>query len=135
MKAICLFSGGLDSTTALYFARKSGYEPLAVTIHYGQLHHKEIEFAQLTAKKLGIQHYVVPITMPWGGSSLLDRKITMPQGRAIAEMEKEIPNTYVPARNSIFLSFAVSCAEAMGAEAVFIGANALDYSGYPDCRP
>ena len=134
-KAVCLFSGGLDSTTALYSARESGYEPAALTIHYGQLHHKEIEFAKLTAKKLSIQHYVVPITMPWGGSSLLDRDILMPKGRAAAEMEKNIPNTYVPARNSIFLALAVSCAETVSASAVFIGANALDYSGYPDCRP
>ena len=134
-KAVCLFSGGLDSTTALYSALKSGYEPIALTIQYGQLHEKETEFAKLTASKLGIKHFVVPITMPWGGSSLIDRSISMPKGRALAEMEKDIPNTYVPARNSIFLAFAVSCAETVGAQAVFIGANALDYSGYPDCRP
>ena len=135
MKAVCLFSGGLDSTTALYSARQSGYEAVALTIHYGQLHQKEIEFAKLTAKKLSLTHYVVPIALPWGGSSLVDSNIAMPKGRAIAEMEKSIPNTYVPARNSIFLAMAVSCAEATGAGAVFIGANALDYSGYPDCRP
>lgn len=135
MKAVCLFSGGLDSTTALYSAREQGYEPIALTIYYGQLHQKETEFAKLTAKKLGIRHYLVPIALPWGGSSLLDEKIAMPKGRALAEMEKNIPNTYVPARNSVFLAFAVSCAEASGAGAVFIGANALDYSGYPDCRP
>ncbi len=135
MKAVCLFSGGLDSTTVLYSAHDSRYEPVALTINYGQLHQKETDFAKLTARKLGIQHYIVPISLPWGGSSLLDRSIEMPKSRETAEMEKNIPNTYVPARNSIFLSLAVSCAEAAGAEAVFIGANALDYSGYPDCRP
>lgn len=135
MKAVCLFSGGLDSTTALYAARQSGYAPVALTIYYGQLHQKETDFAKQTASKLGIKHYLVPIAMPWGGSSLLDRDLVMPKGRAAAEMEKNIPNTYVPARNSVFLALAVSCAEAEGAEAVFIGANALDYSGYPDCRP
>lgn len=134
-KAVCLFSGGLDSTTALYSARQSGYEPVALTIYYGQLHQKEADFAKQTAAKLGIKHYLVPIAMPWGGSSLIDAKITMPKGRHTADMEKNIPNTYVPARNSVFLALAVSCAEAEGAEAVYIGANALDYSGYPDCRP
>lgn len=134
-KAVCLFSGGLDSTTALYAARAEGYETSAVTIHYGQLHEREIEFAKQTAAALKIPHYLIPLSMPWGGSSLLDRKITMPSGRSENEMEKDIPNTYVPARNSVFLALAVSCAEAVGAEAVFIGANALDYSGYPDCRP
>ncbi len=134
-KAVCLFSGGLDSTTALYSARKQGYEVSALTLHYGQLHEREIEFARATAENLKLHHYLVPVSMPWGGSSLLDKKMIMPSGRAESEMEKSIPNTYVPARNSVFLALAVSCAEAEGAEAVFIGANALDYSGYPDCRP
>lgn len=134
-KAVCLFSGGLDSTTVLYAARKEGYEVTALTLHYGQLHEREIEFAKSTAAALNIKHYLVPVSMPWGGSSLLDKKMAMPEGREERDMEKNIPNTYVPGRNTVFLALAVSCAEASGAEAVFIGANALDYSGYPDCRP
>lgn len=135
MKAVCFLSGGLDSTTSLYAALAEGYEVVALTIHYGQLHEKEIEFAKRTAESLKIRHFIVPVSMPWGGSSLIDPGISMPKARSADEMEKSIPNTYVPARNSIFLSLAVSCAEAAGASAVYIGANALDYSGYPDCRP
>lgn len=134
-KAVCLLSGGLDSTTALYAAIQDGYKVTALTIHYGQLHSKEIEFAKSTAKKLQLNHSVVSFEMPWKGSALLDRSIPVPLNRDEKKMTADIPNTYVPARNSIFLTLAASCAEATGAEAIFIGANILDYSGYPDCRP
>ncbi len=134
-KAVCLLSGGLDSVTALYVAQKEGYSVTALTLSYGQLHDREIESAKSVTARLSVPHYIVPLSMPWGGSSLLDKSMTMPTGRDEKEMEQSIPNTYVPARNSVFLALAVSCAEAAGAEAVFIGANALDYSGYPDCRP
>lgn len=134
-KAVCLFSGGLDSTTVLYAALRQGYEVTALTIHYGQKHERELTGAREILEPLGVKHHVISIELPWGGSSLLDRASEIPQGRAEAEMSSEIPSTYVPARNTIFLSFAGSLAETLGAEAIFIGANAIDYSGYPDCRP
>lgn len=134
-KAICLFSGGLDSTTVLYHALHEGFNVTALTIHYGQLHDREIESAKTIAADLKIPHYIVPISLPWGGSALLDLSIAIPVGRDVIEMSKEIPATYVPARNSIFLSMAASAAEALKADVIFFGANALDYSGYPDCRP
>ena len=133
-KAVCLFSGGLDSTTALYAARKGGYEVIALTLHYGQLHDRELKSAREIAKDLGVKQYEVPVTLPWKGSALLDSNIEVPTQRKESEMT-DIPVTYVPARNSIFLTLAASCAEAEGAQVIFIGANALDYSGYPDCRP
>lgn len=134
-KAVCLLSGGLDSTTALYAALQQGYEVTSLTIHYGQLHHKEIEFARETSRRLKLQHFIVPVEMPWKGSSLLDSKIPVPVMRDEKRMAADIPSTYVPARNSVFLSLAASCAETVQANAIFIGANILDYSGYPDCRP
>lgn len=134
-KAVCLLSGGLDSATSLYFARREGYQVTALTVHYGQLHVKEIEYAKQICGQLQIPHHILSFEMPWKGSSLLDKNIPMPTMREESAMGADIPTTYVPARNTIFLSMAASCAEAMGAEAVFIGANALDYSGYPDCRP
>lgn len=134
-KAVCLLSGGLDSTTCLYHAKNDGYEVIALTVDYGQLHEKEILFACNTAKKLEIKHYQTKVDLPWGGSALLDKQIDIPVGRDEEVMNKEIPSTYVPARNSVFLSLASSLAEAEGAEIIFIGANVLDYSGYPDCRP
>ena len=134
-RAICLLSGGLDSTTSLYVAKHEGYEVSALTIHYGQLHEKEIDCAKRIAEDLGIEHHIVPISMPWKGSALLDSNISIPTGREESQMATEIPSTYVPARNSIFLSLAASFAEVRGAQVIVIGANALDYSGYPDCRP
>lgn len=134
-KAVCLLSGGLDSATSLYAAREQGYEIIALTFNYGQLHHKEIEFARKTASLLGARHFLTEVPMPWRGSALLDSSIPMPVNRSEREMNQSIPATYVPARNSVFLSLAASCAEACGAQAIFIGANILDYSGYPDCRP
>ena len=133
--AVCLLSGGLDSATALYAARAEGYECIALTLQYGQLHVREIESARTIAARLGLRHFTIPVELPWKGSALLDPSIQMPAGRSERDMQKEIPVTYVPARNSIFLTLAASCAEACGAEVIFIGANALDYSGYPDCRP
>ncbi|OGW88764.1 MAG: 7-cyano-7-deazaguanine synthase QueC [Omnitrophica bacterium RIFCSPLOWO2_01_FULL_50_24] len=134
-RAVCLLSGGLDSATALYVALKEGYEALALTIDYGQIHGRELKSARRIASHLAIEHRVISASLPWGGSALLDRSIPIPHGRSVAEMSQEIPVTYVPARNTIFLSLAASYAEARAAEAIFIGANALDYSGYPDCRP
>jgi len=132
-KAIVLLSGGLDSATVLYDAKAKGYKPHCLIFEYGQRHNKEIGRAKRIAKGAGCSFRVMTIRLPWQGSSLLDKKIRLPRrGKMRAGA---IPSTYVPARNIIFLSFALSCAEAAGAQAVFIGANALDYSGYPDCRP
>ena len=135
MKAVVLFSGGLDSTTALYVARRDGREPLCLSISYGQLHEKELNSAKKIASSLNLEHWIVPISLAWGGSALTDRRLSVPKGRTEGEISKEIPVTYVPARNSIFLSLAVSLAEAKQADTIYFGANALDYSGYPDCRP
>ncbi|MDP3919396.1 MAG: 7-cyano-7-deazaguanine synthase QueC [Candidatus Omnitrophota bacterium] len=133
--AICLLSGGLDSTVALYAALADGYSVRALTLSYGQVHVREIDSARRIAAELNLEHHILSISLPWKGSALLDTTSPIPVGRDSAEMSREIPSTYVPARNTVFLSFAASFAEARGAEAIFIGANALDYSGYPDCRP
>jgi len=135
MKAVVLLSGGLDSTTALYAARREGDRPICLSIHYGQLHERELESAKRIASALRLEHWMIPLSLPWGGSALTDSQLSVPKGRNESEMSKEIPATYVPARNSIFLSLAASLAETCGAEAIYFGANALDYSGYPDCRP
>lgn len=132
-KAVILLSGGLDSTTILYYAKKKGFDVHCLIFDYGQRHRKEIDKAKTIARRAQCAYRIMNITLPWQGSSLLDRKIQLPQRRRISA--KETPSTYVPARNIIFLSFAASFAEAIKAKAVFIGANAIDYSGYPDCRP
>jgi len=134
-KAVVLLSGGLDSLTALYVALRDGYQAAALTLDYGQLHQREISFARVNAEALAIPHEVVHFGLPWKGSSLLDASIPVPSGRTLESMNSAIPSTYVPARNTVFLALAASYAETLKAEAVFIGANALDYSGYPDCRP
>ena len=134
-KAICLLSGGLDSTVSLYAARSEGYAPIALSVEYGQRHFREIAAARALTKMLVIPHFFSTLSMPWKGSALLDQKIKLPKDRDEKMMSGEIPATYVPGRNSVFLSMAMSCAEAENAEAIFIGANVLDYSGYPDCRP
>jgi 7-cyano-7-deazaguanine synthase len=134
-KAIVLLSGGLDSTTVLYYALRKGYRCFALTFNYGQRHHKEIKHARRIAKLAGVPLRVLKIDLPWKGSTLLHKSSTIPKLRSLSEMAREVPSTYVPARNTIFLGFAISYAEALGAEAVFIGANAIDFSGYPDCRP
>jgi len=135
-KAVVLLSGGLDSTTTLAIARSEGYEVHALTFRYGQRHEFEIESAQRIAALGGVaQHVVAQIDLrAFGGSALTD-DIAVPKDRSLAEMGEGIPITYVPARNTIFLSFALAWAEVLGAFDVFIGVNALDYSGYPDCRP
>lgn len=134
MKAIVLLSGGLDSTTALYAARRDGREAIPLSIHYGQLHERELEAAKRIAASLKLEHWIIPLSLPWGGSALTDSRFRVPKGRDEKQMAKEIPVTYVPARNSIFLSLAASLAEVKEAEEIYFGANALDYSGYPDCR-
>ncbi len=130
-KAIVLLSGGLDSTTLLYLAREKGYKCSCLIFDYAQRHRKEIFSAVRIAKKTKSDYKIVKISLPWKGSSLLDKTRKLPKGSL---RKKDIPSTYVSARNIIFLSFAVSFGEAIAADAVFIGANIVDYSGYPDCR-
>jgi 7-cyano-7-deazaguanine synthase len=136
-KAIILLSGGLDSATTLYLARKQGYKCFCLIFDYGQRHKKEIEYAKKIARASSSPAQVIKINLPWRGSSLLDKKLRIPQLTSLRtyELTNAIPSTYVPGRNIIFLSFALSFAEAMAAEAIFIGAHTQDYSGYPDCRP
>jgi 7-cyano-7-deazaguanine synthase len=135
-RAVVLLSGGLDSATALAVARRDGYEPYAMSFRYGQRHDVEIEAARRVAAAQGVaKHVVVEIDLrQWGGSALT-ADVAVPKDRDLSQAEAEIPVTYVPARNTIFLSFALAWAEVLGARAIFIGVNALDYSGYPDCRP
>lgn len=128
-----MFSGGLDSTTVLYHALSKGYEAHCLVFTYGQRHARETRTALATARRLGCSCDVLKINLPWGGSALLDRSVRVPEHGRVDP--RKIPVTYVPGRNTIFLSFALSCAEAVGAGTIFIGANAVDYSGYPDCRP
>jgi 7-cyano-7-deazaguanine synthase len=131
-KCIVLLSGGIDSTTTLYYAKSKGYNCIALIFDYGQRHKREIRSAIAIAKRAKVPYQIIRIKLPWKGSSLLDRSIGISGHR---EIGKSIPSTYVPGRNTIFLSFAVSFAESVGAVAIFIGANAIDFSGYPDCRP
>lgn len=135
-RAVVLLSGGLDSTTTLAIALDEGYEVYALTFRYGQRHEVEIEAARRIAASSNIsQHIVAEIDLrAFGGSALTD-DIAVPKGRALEEMSCGVPITYVPARNTIFLSFALAWAEVLEASDIFIGVNALDYSGYPDCRP
>ncbi|MCV3212905.1 7-cyano-7-deazaguanine synthase QueC [Plectonema radiosum NIES-515] len=137
MKAVILLSGGLDSSTILYQAKADGYECHAISFDYQQRHRRELQSALLVAQQAGaVQHQVVKFDLrQWGGSALTDDAIDLPQERTFAEMSQDIPVTYVPARNTIFLSFALAIAEIIGGDRVYIGVNALDYSGYPDCRP
>lgn len=134
-KAVILLSGGLDSATTLYYARSKGYSCECLIFDYGQRHKKEIRSAKKIARSCGAKYEIIKINLPWKGSSLLDTKMSIPEGRSPGRMKKNIPDTYVAARNTIFLSFATSYAEVRGAEAIFIGANAIDFSDYPDCRP
>ncbi|MDI6731136.1 MAG: 7-cyano-7-deazaguanine synthase QueC [Candidatus Margulisbacteria bacterium] len=134
-KAIILLSGGLDSTTTLYYALSKSYKCSALIFDYNQRHRKEIRHAVAIAKELKVHYHIIKINLPWKGSSLLDKQMKVPTKRSVKKMSAGIPSTYVSARNTIFLSFALSYAEVEGAEAIFIGANAIDYSGYPDCRP
>jgi len=135
-KAVILFSGGLDSTTCLAVARDQGFLPCALSFAYGQRHIVEIEAAKRVAKAMQAHmHLVLPLPLGAIGGSALTADIDVPKDRDMAAMESEIPVTYVPARNTIFLSMALGWAEVLGASDIFIGVNALDYSGYPDCRP
>jgi len=136
-KAVVLLSGGLDSATVLAIARGQGYDAYALSFSYGQRHAWELECAKRVAAALGAkEHRTAAIDLRAFGGSALTAEIDVPKGRSEAEMAAhEIPITYVPARNTIFLSFALAWAEVLGASDIFIGVNALDYSGYPDCRP
>jgi len=132
-RGVVLLSGGLDSATTLYLAKSKGFKCFCLIFDYGQRHKKEIESAKKIAKSAGCPYQILKIKLPWKGSSLLDKKIKLPITNC--RLPIIIPSTYVPARNIVFLSFALSFAEAINAEAIFIGANAVDFSGYPDCRP
>lgn len=135
-RAVVLLSGGLDSATTLAIAKHEGYEPYALTFRYGQRHEAEIAAAHRVARHLGAaEHVVADIDLRRFGGSALTSNLPVPKGRTLDAMAEGIPNTYVPARNTIFLSFALSWAEVLEANDIFIGVNALDYSGYPDCRP
>jgi 7-cyano-7-deazaguanine synthase len=135
-KAVVLLSGGLDSTTALAVAQSAGYEIYAMSFDYGQRHSLELESASRVATVMGVEkHLIVDFDLRAIGGSALTDQIEVPKERGAREIASGIPVTYVPARNTIFLSFALAWAEVLGAQDIFIGVNALDYSGYPDCRP
>ncbi|MGB4360461.1 MAG: 7-cyano-7-deazaguanine synthase QueC [Rhodoferax sp.] len=135
-RAVVLLSGGLDSTTVLAIAREQGFEPYALSFHYGQRHIQELAAAESVARSQGVvKHVVAQIDLREFGGSALTADIAVPKGRTAVDMSDGIPITYVPARNTVFLSFALAWAETLGASDIFIGVNALDYSGYPDCRP
>jgi 7-cyano-7-deazaguanine synthase len=133
---VCLLSGGLDSATCLAYARREGFLCYALSFDYGQRHRVELDAAARVAARIGVErHLVTKIGLDAFGGSALTADIEVPKGRAAEEMGNGIPITYVPARNTIFLSFALAWAEVLGSSDIFIGVNALDYSGYPDCRP
>jgi len=133
---VVLLSGGLDSTTVLAIAHAEGYELHALAFAYGQRHEREVEAARAVARHYGvIQQKTVHIDLRAFGGSALTAEIEVPHARSLNEMAHDIPITYVPARNTIFLSFALAYAEVNGADDIFLGINAIDYSGYPDCRP
>jgi 7-cyano-7-deazaguanine synthase len=135
-KAVVLLSGGLDSTTTLAIAQSQGFDVHALTFQYGQRHEAEIEAAKRIAAHAGIrQHLLVPIDLRLFGGSALTSDLPVPKGRDLDAIGHGIPVTYVPARNTIFLSYALAWAEVLESSDIFIGVNALDYSGYPDCRP
>ncbi len=135
-RAVVLLSGGLDSTTTLAIARAEGFEPCALSFRYGQRHEAELKAARRIAARFGAaQHVVAEIDLRMLGGSALTDDIAVPKDRSPREMAGDIPVTYVPARNTVFLSIALAWAEVLGANDIFIGVNALDYSGYPDCRP
>ncbi|MEG4502199.1 7-cyano-7-deazaguanine synthase QueC [Microcoleus sp. F6_B4] len=136
MKAVILLSGGLDSSTVLYQAKADGCECYAISFDYKQRHRRELESARAIALSAGVKaHQIVNFDLTlWGGSALTDNQMELPRDRNLAEMSQNIPTTYVPARNTIFLSFALAYAETLEADRIYIGVNALDYSGYPDCR-
>lgn len=135
-KAVVLLSGGLDSTTLLAMAKKDGYECSCISFDYGQRHRVELQAAAHIADKQGVRLVMARLDLRvFGGSALTDDSLPVPKDREEKDMNSEIPVTYVPARNTIFLSYALAYAEVIKAQAIFIGVNAVDYSGYPDCRP
>ena len=135
-KAVILLSGGLDSTTVLAIAKSEGYTLYCLTFRYQQRHVREVGAALQIAKLYGAQkHNIIDIDLAQFGGSALTDQISVPKGRRLEEMEAAIPVTYVPARNTIFLAYALAWAEVLEAPEIFIGVNAVDYSGYPDCRP
>lgn len=135
-KAVLLLSGGLDSTTVLAMAQAQGFDVHALSFHYGQRHCIELEVAKRVAEQFGVtQHKIAQIDLRLFGGSALTDDIDVPKDRSMDDMTHGIPITYVPARNTIFLSFALAWAEVLKAYDIFIGVNVMDYSGYPDCRP
>ncbi len=134
-RAVCLLSGGLDSSTCLAIAQNEAYECYALSFDYGQRHRHELEAAARVANVYGAVHRTLHFDLRQFGGSALTAAIDVPKHRSVAEMAAGIPVTYVPARNTIFLSFALAWAETLGSQDIFLGVNALDYSGYPDCRP
>jgi len=135
-RAVVLLSGGLDSATVLAICHAEGFESYALSFRYGQRHEREIGAAKKIARSLGVRrHRIAQIDLRVFGGSALTADLDVPVSRSEAEMAQDIPVTYVPARNTIFLSYALAWAEVLGARDIFIGANAVDYSGYPDCRP
>ncbi len=136
MKAVCLLSGGLDSATALACAKRDGFQVYALTFDYGQRHRVELDAAARVARQLGAaEHRLFRIDLRAFGGSALTADIEVPKDRHPALISSEIPVTYVPARNTVFLSIALAWAEVLGSSDIYIGVNAIDYSGYPDCRP
>ena len=135
-RAVVLLSGGLDSTTILALAKRDGFEPYAISFRYGQRHEVELAAAEHIAQASEVaRHIIVDIDLRQFGGSALTSDIAVPKSDSVEQIGDEIPVTYVPARNTVFLSFALAWAETVGAGDIFIGVNALDYSGYPDCRP
>jgi 7-cyano-7-deazaguanine synthase len=136
VKAVCLLSGGLDSSTCLGVATRDGFECYCLSFDYGQRHRVELEAAARVARHFGARaHRVARVDLRAFGASALTAEIDVPKGRSLQEMGEGIPVTYVPARNTIFLAYALAWAEVLESSAIFIGVNAIDYSGYPDCRP
>ena len=135
-KAVVLFSGGLDSSTVVAMAQQQGFEVHALSFRYGQRHVVELQAAQAVARRMGLRHHItVDVGLRAFGGSALTADVAVPKGAQASPDQSGIPITYVPARNTVFLSYALAWAETLGSFDIFMGVNALDYSGYPDCRP